>query len=295
MDSVRDAILAGLYQDAAGLWRTQAANDAVSYPDDGHAACAAVEDGSFWFAHRNAVILDLLARHRPQSSLCRPLLDVGGGNGFVAKALQDAGIEVVLVEPGITGALNARRRGIRNVVNATAQALNPPRSIPVNIGMFDVLEHIEDDVGLLSALGAWMDRDSALFLTVPAFQVLWSSEDRAAGHYRRYTRASLGRVLAASGFEVEFASCFFSFLYAPIFMFRTLPTLLGLAAESRQAADVQKDHPPPGVAVRLMCNIDRWLVRHSCCIVGSSIACVARPTEPLTVQFEAETSQARDT
>jgi len=36
-----------------------------------------------------------------------PLLDIGGGNGYVAKALEQAGIRCALVEPGIDGALAA--------------------------------------------------------------------------------------------------------------------------------------------------------------------------------------------
>jgi hypothetical protein len=47
------------------------------------------------------------------------LFDVGGGNGFVAAALERAGWQTVVVEPGRRGAENARARGLSRVVCAT--------------------------------------------------------------------------------------------------------------------------------------------------------------------------------
>ena len=46
--------------------------------------------------------------------------DVGGGNGFVAKGLEEKGISTVLIEPGIQGCINAKNRGLkkRSLLNA---------------------------------------------------------------------------------------------------------------------------------------------------------------------------------
>ncbi len=82
----------GLERRDDGLWfaRRQAS---VSYPAHGNAACLAVEDRSFWFRHRNRCIVSLVRRFPPDG----PLLDIGGGNGYVAKSLAVAGIPCVLV------------------------------------------------------------------------------------------------------------------------------------------------------------------------------------------------------
>src|SRR6266567_1791580 len=98
-------IAANLEQGTNGIWSARNVSK-VSYPDEGNTSCLAVEDTSFWFRHRNNCILEVMKNLPPAT----PFFDVGGGNGYVAKALQDAGLEVVLVEPGSTGALNARRR-----------------------------------------------------------------------------------------------------------------------------------------------------------------------------------------
>ena len=79
----------------SGIWYTSSAKT-VSYPGEGNALCFQLEDSSFWFRHRNDCILAAAERFSP----LEPFFDIGGGNGFVSAALQHAGREVVLIEPG---------------------------------------------------------------------------------------------------------------------------------------------------------------------------------------------------
>ncbi len=57
------------------------------------------------------------------------------------------------------------------------------------IGMFDVLEHIEDDQGILQKLRGNLTDNGSIVLTVPAYPSLWSDFDVRAHHQRRYTIA----------------------------------------------------------------------------------------------------------
>jgi len=68
---------------------------------------------------------------------------------------------------------------------------------------FNVLEHIPDDVGALRAMGELVRPGGAVVLIVPAFPSAMSRFDRAIGHQRRYTRASLGTALRDAGLPVE--------------------------------------------------------------------------------------------
>ena len=146
--------------------------------------------------------------------------DIGGGNGYVAKGLIEAGIACALIEPGIDGAVAARARGIDPVICARLEdAELPPASIAA-AGMFDVLEHIEDEAAALRRVHGLLRPGGRLFLTVPAYQFLFSVDDRIAGHFRRYTIASLTGALLESGFRVELAS----------YMFAPLPPLVFRAA-----------------------------------------------------------------
>jgi len=207
---------------ADGIWFSKG-NATVSYPAHGNDACFEIEDHSFWFQHRNRCIASIVRGFPPAGAL----FDLGGGNGFVSLGLQQAGWRSIVVEPGHAGAVNARKRGLPNVVCATLEDAGfRAHSIPA-AGLFDVLEHIADDRHFLRVLRELLIPGGRVYLTVPAYSWLWSAEDVAAGHFRRYTRASLASVLRQSGFEVEFASYIFSPLPLPILVSRTIPSLLG--------------------------------------------------------------------
>ncbi len=214
-----------LEQTAEGSWRSKS-QSAVSYPEWGNQACFDVEDSSFWFQHRNACILEAVRQYPPRGAL----FDIGGGNGFVAKAMQDAGLEVVLVEPGAAGTVNARRRGIQHVVLATLEDAGfIPGTLPA-LGLFDVVEHVEDDHKFLETIRTHLSAHGRIYLTVPAYQALWSQADVVAGHHRRYSRRALQELLEAAGLKVEFATGFFQFLPPAILAMRVVPYRLGWRA-----------------------------------------------------------------
>ena len=59
----------------------------------------------------------------------------------------------------------------------------------------DVIEHIEDDREVLTQIGDLLKTGGTLMVTVPAYQQLFSMHDAAIGHYRRYTRHSITKLL----------------------------------------------------------------------------------------------------
>ena len=196
-------------------------SEAVSYPEEGNEACFEIEDQSFWFRHRNNCIRELVRNFPPRGK--GPIFDVGGGNGFVAKGLMDAGWDVVLVEPGPSGARNAKKRGLDHVICGTTHSAGFKNGSLPAIGVFDVVEHIDDDLGFLRHLRDLLEPGGMLYLTVPAFNFLWSHEDVDAGHFRRYTLGAMEKKLAEAGLKPVFGTCIFGFLTLPVFLLRTLP------------------------------------------------------------------------
>ena len=79
--------------------------------------------------------------------------------------------------------------------------------------MMDVIEHVDDDVGLIRQYSDSMLQHGTMLITVPAFQFLWSKHDVFLEHKRRYTHASLHRAIEAAGLTVvrpgNFSRCFF--------------------------------------------------------------------------------------
>ncbi len=213
-------------------------NSNISYPEDGNVKCFQIEQDSFWFNHRNNVIVEAVKKY----CRCKTFFDIGGGNGFVAKGLQDAGINVVLVEPGPSGAINAQKRNIKNIVCSTLEDAQFEKASLDSLGLFDVIEHIKDDYKFLSNINTYLNHDGLIFITVPAYNFLWSSEDSEAGHFRRYTLFQLNELLAKCGFKVEYSTYIFSILPLPIFLFRHIPTRLGIKNKSNQLRRSEKTH-----------------------------------------------------
>ncbi|MFN8093765.1 MAG: class I SAM-dependent methyltransferase [Vicinamibacteria bacterium] len=66
---------------------------------------------------------------------------------------------------------------------------------------FDVLEHVEDDRRAAARLAALLRLTGArrAFVRVPALPAIYGRTDAAIGHFRRYTRRSLGALLEGAG------------------------------------------------------------------------------------------------
>ena len=233
----------------------------ISYPEDGNMSCYQIEENSFWFQQRNQLILKTFDWNSPP----QPFFDIGGGNGFVAKAIQASGKDVVLVEPGKKGVENAQKRGVKNVVNASFdESTFIPNSIP-SVGLFDVVEHIENDAHFLKSIYSLLQPGGKVFITVPAYQFLWSQVDIEAGHFRRYRLGQIKKKLKNSGFEIEFSSYFFGYLLVPIFLFRALPYKLSKANKTRGENQSSEEHKAGNFliksAINFIFNVELSLIK----------------------------------
>ncbi len=258
-----------------GLWVSETTALPLSFPDHGHEEIYQVEDQSFWFSHRNRCITEVLSRYPPSG----PLFDVGGGNGYVSMAVKSSGFDAVLVEPAIDGARFGISRGLRPVVCSTLAAAGfEAGSLPA-VGIFDVLEHVEDDRAFLEDVRRLLSSDGRLYLTVPAYGWLWSSEDVFAGHFRRYTLRAVRRLLSKVGFRVEYQTYFFSLLPLPIFLFRSVPGYFG---SKPSVKGHQRDHDPSGSSlIGWLLDRELALIRRGLRIpFGSSCLVVATPVLP---------------
>ena len=249
-----DQIASNIQLDDDGLYYSKS-DSKISYPEDGNDICLQIEENSFWFNHRNNVISQSVKNH----SHGKVFFDIGGGNGFVAKRLQDEGVKTVLVEPGKSGALNAKKRGINLVLCSTlTDAQFKPETVD-SVGLFDVVEHIEDDLSFLKNINEYLKVDGVVYITVPAYKLLWSNEDVDAGHYRRYTLKKLNRLLEDCGFSILHSSYIFSILPIPIFLFRSIPSRLGFNKKSNDKEKHLNEHQPKkGIVDKLLNRLWNW-------------------------------------
>lgn len=145
-------------------------------------------------------IIDLL-----EAGLEGPILEVGAGHGTLTELLAERGA-VHAVEPSghacrlLTDrfADDPRIQVTRGVIDDVA-----PQAAYASAVMINVLEHIDDDVRALREIRQRLLPGGHLAIWVPAFEMLYSPFDRRLGHYRRYRRRELERVVGQAGFVVE--------------------------------------------------------------------------------------------
>jgi SAM-dependent methyltransferase len=69
--------------------------------------------------------------------------------------------------------------------------------------LFDVLEHVEDDIGALRAVRGLLAPGAAAIITVPAYKKLFGPHDVQLHHKRRYEREELRNLFDNAGLKVE--------------------------------------------------------------------------------------------
>ena len=235
----------------------------------------AVEDTHFWFRARNRLLARLFKRVRlPAGAASRPLvLEIGCGTGnvlrFLRRGFPDA--FVLGIDRFPEGLRFARRRLGRGLVAADIGA--PPfRANADAVCMFDVLEHIEDDVDVLQKTFRLLKPGGVLMITVPLHRWLWSDFDDHSQHVRRYAFDELATKIRSAGFAVEFASPFFGLLVP----------LMWLSRSVRSGGGASNFRIVPGVnaILHLLLRIDSAIVGRARRVpFGSSMVVVARKTD----------------
>lgn len=142
------------------------------------------------------------------------VLEVGAGLGNVSLRYLDRVDAAVLVEPAanLFRVLAQRTQAYPNVVCAQGllhevapELVAQPFDAAI---MVNVLEHIEDDRGVLRQLRGLLRPGGAILLFVPALPVLYGSLDALVHHCRRYTRKELSDKVRDAGFELKSCAYF---------------------------------------------------------------------------------------
>ena len=182
-----------------------------------------VEDRHFWFRARKRAVGTILRQLADGFPPRYNVLELGCGNGGMLRLLQQScpGGNVFGMDLYREGLVHAKHRS--NCPLVQGDVLQPPFSEALHlVGMFDVLEHIQDDLRVLRSVRTMLAPGGALCITVPAHMSLWSYFDVAARHARRYTFDELRDKLQAAGFVVEYQTEFMSWIYPLVWMGRRM-------------------------------------------------------------------------
>jgi SAM-dependent methyltransferase len=172
---------------------------------------AQLEESHFWFIGRRRIFFHLLDRELA-GRRGLSILEIGCGAGGMIGPLSRYG-QVTGMDISQDLMRFCRSRGLARMVVGSGYDLPIRRGSLDLIAMFDTIEHIPDDVRVLRQCREALKPGGLVFLSVPAYQFLYSNNDRVAHHQRRYTGAEVRRKLAEAGFAPVKVTYFNSFLF----------------------------------------------------------------------------------
>ena len=147
----------------------------------------------------NRSLLDIVEKEVRKSTKKPIVVDFGSGSGMYAAMMQ----EQLSIRPLCVELDKKLREATQKAGFESYKSIKDlPKKADI-IYSLNVFEHIEDDAKIRREIYSSMKNNSTHIVYVPAFQVLYSSMDRLAEHYRRYRKPYLRKILEDAGFEVE--------------------------------------------------------------------------------------------
>jgi len=140
----------------------------------------------------------------------RRILDVGAGSGFFSRHLLASGgpQSALCVDIGYAAERDDQVAGkpvhYRRACGQTDCDL---------VLMMDVLEHVDDDRGLVRQYAGCVPGGAHFLVTVPAFRFLWSGHDLFLEHKRRYRLGEIEAVLREAGLHVVLGAYYFGAIF----------------------------------------------------------------------------------
>lgn len=180
-----------------------------------------LEQEHWWYQARReivATVIDsIVVTNNPS------IVSVGCGNGTELQFLQSKG-RVIGLDIDAQVVAHCKEKGFE-VIQADLLNNSLTEQFDVVIAM-DIVEHIKDDKKAIQALYDLLKPGGSVIITVPAFPFLWTELDELTDfpHHRRYTRATLKKVLQKPGMKVSLCSYYNFFLFPLIVLTKLLKT-----------------------------------------------------------------------
>jgi 2-polyprenyl-3-methyl-5-hydroxy-6-metoxy-1,4-benzoquinol methylase len=133
-------------------------------------------------------------------------LDVGAGSGFFSRYLlkHTATEQACCVDVIYASETDATESGKPIKFRRSIEYFDADVVL-----LMDVLEHVEDDLGLLLGCVQKASAGTRFLVSVPAFGFLWSEHDECLGHKRQYTLRELEELVGKAGLRIERGAYYF--------------------------------------------------------------------------------------
>jgi len=219
-----------------------------------------------WYYRSKAKALTSLLDKQPASTI----LDVGAGSGFFSRYLLANSL-----------ASAATCVDISYPTEYDDQEAGKPiyfrRSIEKNhadvVLLMDVLEHVDDDVGLLAHYVEKAPVGARFVMSVPAFKFLWSGHDVFLEHKRRYQLDQLETVAKDASLTVIKSGYYFGAVF-PIAAVMRLLKRQSAGAQTPAQSDLSSHHPLVNAALSAVCALEVPLMKFNR-LAGLTVFCLA--------------------
>jgi SAM-dependent methyltransferase len=198
------------------------------------------------------------------------VLDVGAGSGFFSKYLlqRSAAKEAWCVDTSYEDDTEEMESGKPIFFRRSIDSVDADLVL-----LMDVLEHVDDDVGLLREYVERVPSGSRFLISVPAFQFMWSGHDVFLEHKRRYRLQQVERVARASGLTVE--RCVYYF--GGVFPIAAVTRLVGNALQGGKhiaKSQLSRHHPLTNGALAALSSAELPLLKANR-LAGLTVFCLA--------------------
>jgi 2-polyprenyl-3-methyl-5-hydroxy-6-metoxy-1,4-benzoquinol methylase len=255
------------------------------YDSRGFSMLRDMQSRHFWYQGRHRFLLRALKLHLPgsfQKENALTAIDLGGGCGgwitFLQRHLPNRLKELALSDSSLRALELAGSLVGEDVVRYQTDLLRLGwRDRWDAAFLLDVLEHIPQDVEVLSQIRQALKPGGMLFVTTPALKCFRSYNDEIFHHVRRYAKRDFARLADAAGFRLLRASYFMFFLSPLLWLSRLKRFDLANMDEREIFALAESTHrvpvPPINVLLRLIFELEtplglRWSFPWGTSILG---------------------------
>ena len=201
------------------------------------------------------------------------ILDVGAGSGFFSKYLleQTESKEAYCVD------ISYSEESVSEYKGKTVHFCKSVEKINSNLVLLmDVIEHVDDDVGLLKEYIEKVPAGSYFLISVPAFQFLWSSHDVFLEHKRRYNLKLIENVVNKAGLNIENSCYYFGGVFPIAFSIRILDKLISkYKTKAEVKSQLKKHHFIVNNLLMFICFLELFLFKRNR-FFGLSLFCLAK-------------------
>jgi SAM-dependent methyltransferase len=211
--------------------------------------------GKHWYyKSKSNAMMRLLSGSTPSV-----ILDVGAGSGFFSKKLlsntsvKEAWCVDISYEQDSVTAESGKPIYFRRSIDKVNADL---------VLLMDVLEHVEDDVGLLKNYVNKVPSGAKFLITVPAFQFLWSGHDLFLEHKRRYQLNQMEDIVRQAGLTVKYGAYYFGAVF-PIAVAIRLASNLFQRGRAKAQSQLSQHHPFVNGALATMSSAEMPFFLHN--------------------------------